>query len=235
MRETVRSPLCRHETRAAVKATRGKAVHVAAMAVNACAIGILAAAVRADPLWAAIVTVLLGWSVLGFIVAAATLTVVWQSAASIAGEKEANTLEHLVLTPLDRRELIMAKLIGRTAPVRTFLGLAFPAVLAGTAALVIGYYGQGNFDLLRMLIAALVTAAIAWGVLLGTVHCVAGGALKSSERHKTVLSAGAEAYAMFVILPSCVGLLGLITAPMMGIGGLHDAINDFDKHVLREE
>lgn len=57
------------------------------------------------------------------------------SAAAIAGEREHGTLEGLLLTPLDRRALLWAKLIGRTDPPRQFMLATVPAYLCSVACL----------------------------------------------------------------------------------------------------
>ncbi|RUW76604.1 ABC transporter permease [Mesorhizobium sp. M4B.F.Ca.ET.049.02.1.2] len=101
--------------------------------------------------------------VLSMIATAAMMVGLLQPAASIVREKEAGTIEQLMLTPIRTGELFLAKTLPTLA---TGLIAVFPSLLV---AYWFGVPLRGSLLLFLALTALFLVSAIALGVLLGTV------------------------------------------------------------------
>ena len=172
------------------------------------------------------------------------------AATAIAGDRAEDTLEALVLTPMDRREIVWAKLLGRTVPVRRFMIAAAPAFLACAEVPVLAIiYSSGiswtetNSDALVMVLAlavGAVVAAAAWLLIFMEAHCAAAIALYCSARISKPWLAAATAYALvfappLLLLLSCYcSWLALAYPFVLGPLLFDSLLKNFDAYALGE-
>lgn len=193
-------PLGRREARAAASLPRMIARYALAGGLDVTAI--LALLVRlglagAEPEWPNIVLLI----VAALLALLPVMEAVGFAATAIAGDRAADTLEALVMTPMDRREIVWAKLLGRTAPVRQFMLAAAPAYLACGAAMFAAMLMSKRepFEPLLMLVAVAIGMAAAaawWALIFLQAHCLAAAALYCSARIRAPWLAALAAYAL---------------------------------------
>ena len=99
--------------------------------------------------------------------AAYVLVVIFQTTMSIAGEREQNTLEHLLLLPVMRREILFCKWLGPLWKNWPVLAIAYLGALLGLGA---GVYSVGTAVLLVMLPLPFLFMCSFLGLWL-SVHC----------------------------------------------------------------
>lgn len=247
MRRLAALPLTRCEARmAAPRLAMWEALVVAAV-LDAAALGAFALELCAVPgsgqfVWFVRIAV-------GAALAPVVLSLVWAvalGAAGLAGEREADTLDSLLLTPMDRRELLWAKLLGRTAPPRRLMVAGIPAYLAGAAALLVlpllepgrgGGWGAGAVSLATATaILALAAVALSWLVLFFQLHAAAAAALCLSARFRRTLTTGIATYAA-ILIPAALflfsaGFGSLIWAMTLGPAMFKELVRDFDEVAL---
>jgi ABC-type transport system involved in multi-copper enzyme maturation permease subunit len=188
----------------------------------------------------------------GIVVAVATLaTVALLPVASavgllipaMAGEKADGTLEALMLTPVSRREILWAKLVGRMRPVRCFLAAAAPAyALCGlTPALAAAAQASDPGEAAGIAIlggfAGLLVAALLWLAVLADSHCAAAVTLYCSawagSPIKATMIAAFAVLAPPVVLSCCYGL-GLpyhfIAGPVM----FSELVRNLDRFTIEQ-
>ena len=169
------------------------------------------------------------------------------SAAAIAGERERGTLEALLLTPLDRRTLLWAKLIGRTNPPRHFMLATVPAYLCSAACLTLvllvpdqrGSGGDQQASALVVTIEVLLATAAAvaiWGILFYQMHAAAAAGLWFSSKYHHVWTASLVTYLAIigptVLLVGCGGIVSLAWPMVLGPALFDELVTRFDERAL---
>jgi ABC-type Na+ efflux pump permease subunit len=181
------------------------------------------------------------------LVVAALLSLVPAAAAvgamipAIAGEKVDGTLESLMLTPVNRGDLLWAKLLARTGPVRVFMYAASPAfaACAATLAVLVARDGPSGPEAAVVLVfaggCALLAAAAWWGVVFLEAHCAGAVALYCSGWGATPLKASLLAYPL-VFLPAlllgCLYGVGILFPLVAGPILLAELNRKLDRFVL---
>ena len=236
-----RGYLGRHEARLACR--RGQMAFyygLAALADLAALLGILLLAARPERPEVGLVVAL---GTLAVAVGLPVASAVGLMIPARAGEKADGTLEALMLTPVSRREVLWAKLVGRMRPARCFLAAAAPAyALCGLAPAVAGAAGTadpGEAAIIAVLggAAGLLAAGLLWLVVLADSHCAAAVTLYCSawagSPLKATVAAAAAVLAPPVVLSCCYGL-GLpyhfIAGPVM----FSELVRNLDRFTIEQ-
>lgn len=246
LRAFARSPLARREARAAGSLQQLIGLFFLAGGLDLSAILALAAQFPpadrdggAPPDWPGVVLFVVG----AVLVLLPQLEAVGFASTAIVGDRAEDTLEALVMTPMDRREIVWAKLLGRTAPVRRFMIAAAPACVACGALPVMSILRDDmKFDDLSVWILgigiALVLAGVAWAVLLVQAHCAAAVALYCSARIRQPWLATLAAYGLAIgpqlALSCCCALLGFAVPFVMAAILFDRLVKNFDGYALGE-
>lgn len=169
---------------------------------------------------------------------------VGQTSRAIVGDREAGTLDALVLTPLGRRELVWAKFLGRTRPLRRFMLASAPAYVICYLAVGLGLVADSMgsehadpaflYDLLGFGMLALAGIIVGWFLILAQIHCMAAVSLYISARARSSLTAGLWAYGVVVLAAFCIGLPAVVALFILGPILLRDLVRNFDKYVLTD-
>ncbi len=245
LREIMRRPLCRHEMRMAIGPAAMVVLYVLAGLIDLAGLWALCSGELLDGSGTWLdpgASLIAAWAASGVTVLVAILLVPALMASAVAGERERGTLDALVLTPVDRYELVWAKLLGRTQPVRRFLLAAAPGCSAGVMVVVM-HLTHGSADiadiaasgmagvLWLVLLGAFGTAGF-WALLAGQVFCLAGIALYVSARARRKLTAGLMAYA--VLLAYITYTIGLMALSLAGPILLDRVVKKFDEYALKD-
>lgn len=171
-------------------------------------------------------------------------------APAMSAEREEGTLEALVLTPMERRDLVWGKLLGRAAPLRRFLLAAAPAfvccgemvTLRASADIIPGAVSPGDKLLTYGLFGSLglLGAALWWLLVMVEAHCVGAIALFFSAKCRRSWAASLATYGVAFALPVTVGCCsyGLMSLPFHLIVGpvlLAELVGRFDHYAIGGE
>jgi hypothetical protein len=247
------TPLCRYESRIAAGGRSRIMIYGLGLALDAAAFwvfaGTAARAVEGGPEaidgygdayggWALLILALL-----------AVLPTLWSiglSASAIAGERENGTFEALLLTPLDRRTLLWAKLLGRTAAPRRFMLATAPAYLCSAATVSVYLLADSGrresswpwfwpVMALYVLLAALAVALI-WGILFYQMHAVAAVGLWFSSKYQRTWTASVLTYLAVigptVLLCGCGTIISLAWPMVLGPALFDELVWKFDARAL---
>jgi hypothetical protein len=167
---------------------------------------------------------------------------------AMAGEKSDGTLQALMLTPVSRRELLWAKLLGRMRPVRRMMFWCLPAnfcCLAVTGHLVWEVPADcGAFHLLTyalLLATVSTTLAVLWAALtVLQAHAIGAMTLYCSARASGPLSA--QVWSLVVVfVPTVVlgccgyGLPAIVYHMIAGPVMFTELVRNLDRFVLGDE
>jgi ABC-type transport system involved in multi-copper enzyme maturation permease subunit len=246
LRAFARSPLVRREARATRSLPHLLGLYLLAGGLDIVAILALARLLSSNgpghggaPKWVGTATSL-ACTILVFL---PQLAAIGFASTAIVGDRIEDTLEALVMTPLDRREIVWAKLLGRTVPLRRFMLVAAPAYVACSALGVLLLFDASNAglgtlpDSLFACYTILMLAGLAWAVLFIQAHYAAMVALYFSARVRRPWAAAMTAYALVLVpqvpLLCCFGL-GIILPFLMGSVCFDRLVSRFDSYALGE-
>jgi ABC-type Na+ efflux pump permease subunit len=252
LRQFAATPLGRYEARSswhrARLATYATAVILNLLAAGACILVLWPQTPDDSPPSHASIAMLAASMILAVLVLTPMISSIGLSASAITGERESGTLEALLLAPLDRRTLLWAKLLGRTAAPRRFMLTTVPAYLCSSAVVVIylglsfgsarhgdrgGWFWLGT--ILCVLLAALAVALI-WGIIFYQMHAVAAVGLWFSSKYRRSWTATLLTY-LAVLGPTVVlvgfgGILSLVWPMVLGPALFSELVALFDERAL---
>ncbi len=251
LRRFAATPMGRYEARASWRQSR-RATYAAAGLIDILAALALVLALIPQPPDSGALPSLEGlaqgvaYTSLAVLVLAPMLWSISLSASAIAGERETGTLEALLLTPMDRRTLLWAKLLGRTDPPRRFMLATAPAYLCCLAVIwlsLLTFGGTGNSAWQRswlttvvcLLLAALATVLL-WGILFYQMHATAAAGLWFSSKYQRTWTASLVTYAAIlgptVLLFGCGGIISLAWPMALGPALFGELVGKFDRRAL---
>jgi hypothetical protein len=253
LKQFAATPLCRREAAAARGPTR-KGMFVFAAFLDVMAAWMLNYVIGLPPgsedVWASFSQGgVVGWAAL-ILAVIAVVPLVWAlglSASAISGEREERTLDALLMTTLDRRTLLWAKLLGRTRPPRRFLLATIPAYLCsavimmpGLVHIFLGSAHAGEIDAVLAIALTAAAAILAWAVLFFNLHAAAAVGLWFSARYRRTLTAFfMAAFAIFApaagLVFACCGAVLLAWPLLLGPSLFDELADSLDERVLGRE
>ena len=153
--------------------------------------------------------------------------------SSLAREKERGTMEALVITPLSRRTIVWAKLLGGTAPARWFMWAVAPVcplsaiTLFYTVAVPVGFDRFWGWPVWIGLLAVL-----SWAVVFLVMHFAAAVMLYCSAKAGSTLAAYIRGTIVGFCLPVCLGYAAPVYYFVLGWVLFGKLVKNFDEYAL---